>query len=71
MLDELEWLKVEDLLEMKALTFVHRIKLGLMPEYINNKISIFNHNYGTRYKENFILDHRKTAQYQNSIFLGH
>ncbi|KAK9873178.1 hypothetical protein WA026_021411 [Henosepilachna vigintioctopunctata] len=70
MLETLKWIKVEDMLQINALIFVHKIKLGLAPEYLMSKLTKFTevHNYNTRNNTNFMLDHKKTKAAQNSVF---
>lgn len=70
MLRELNWLPVEQFLEMKSLIFIHKIEKGVMPKYFDNALKKVKniHNYETRNAENFFVDRKKYLKTQNSIF---
>lgn len=70
MLKKLNWMNTKELLEYSALVFIHRIKLGLSPNYLNGKLKTFAevHDHDTRSKTSFILEHHNTKSAQNTVF---
>lgn len=70
MLMQLNWLPIKEMLELNSLIFIHKIKSGLMPAYFNGMMRSFNeiHNYNTRNKDSFTLNHKNSKKAQNSIF---
>lgn len=70
MLGRLQWLKVDDLLEVAVMKFVHKCKLKEQPEYCVEKLTTFNqvHGYHTRHGGDFIVGHKNKKQSQNSVF---
>lgn len=70
MLDRLGWLRVGDLSECIALTFIHRIKCGEGPEYFDGLLRERNtiHEHDTRYKDNFIVNRYRCQNNKNTLF---
>lgn len=70
MLKELNWFKISDLVEIHCMRFLHKIRLNLAPLYCSNKLMKFEnvHGHDTRFKHNFILEHKNQKQAQNSVF---
>lgn len=70
MLQDLNWLNIRNLVKMHTLIFLHKIKLGLMPDYLCTLLTVFSqvHNHETRHNNNFYLTHKSKKTAQNSIF---
>lgn len=70
MLETLGWLNIQQFLEYNVLVFIHKIRLGEEPEYLQNILKTFEnvHDYDTRGRQNFVLQRVRTTAGQNSIF---
>lgn len=70
MLKTMQWLNVGDFAKLQSMIFVHKIKLKILPEYLQESLTTFEqtHHYETRNKQNFILPHINKSSTQKSIF---
>lgn len=70
MLNTLEWLNVTDLIKLKVLQFIHKIKLGLAPEYLSHKLNPIKtvHKYATRQCDNLYLQSVTKHSSVNALF---
>lgn len=70
MLNNLKWLSVKHSFLYHSLVFIFKIKNGLAPVYLQNKI-LYNHNihkYNTRHRDNFHITSVNNTKAQNSVF---
>ena len=70
MLKVLGWMNVYNYVEFNVLIFIHKIKLHVVPPYLQENIQTFEdfHNYNTRGRINFVLQRVNTTAAQRSIF---
>ena len=71
MLKTLGWIGVEGFLEMQTLIFIHRMRLGNVPEYLGDVLISFQqvHDHNTRNKTGFMLQQTMSSAAHNSIFV--
>ena len=57
MLGRLNWLSVEKFVNFQVMTLIYKIKNGLAPNYLSQKLITFEsvHSYPTRNKNNFYV----------------
>lgn len=70
MLKALEWLSVKKRVYATTLTFIFKLKNGLLPQYLNEMFT-FNgemHEYATRSREDFHITSKNSAKERNSLF---
>ena len=70
MLKVLGWMNVYNYVEFNVLMFIHKIKLHVVPPYLQENVQTFEdfHNYNTRGRINFVLQRVNTTAAQRSIF---
>lgn len=70
MLNALNWVNIKHLAEINTLVFIHKYKVGQLPDYLSGSLKTFTeiHEYSTRYRSNFVLDRKNKKQTQNSVF---
>jgi hypothetical protein len=69
MLDKLGWQSVEQRIRYNTLMLVHKIKIGLVPNYLTNKVTFRqNTRYPLRNASDFGLPKVKKTTTQNSLF---
>lgn len=69
MLKELGWINVAAIIEIQVLTFIHKINLGIMPDYLKSRL-IRNdevHSHETRYRD-FCVQYCNKSKTQKSVF---
>lgn len=69
MLNELNWLNVGQTIMLHTMKFIHNIKFGLCPTYLNEKLQYNNniHNYNTRRREDYRLPYMRTCKDMNCL----
>lgn len=72
MLNTLNIMNVNQLVTYRTLIFIHKIKLGSVPEYLGNRIQYVGeiHNHYTRNTNNFFIQPYNREKTTNSIFVG-
>ena len=70
MFQALQWLPVSVYIKFNVLVFIFKIKNGLAPKYLLDKIVYSNevHGYNTRQKANFFIPPRSKTTSMNSVF---
>lgn len=70
MLQKLNWIDIRKLVKVQVLTFIHKIRIGLHPDYFAELMMSCDdvHNHQTRNKNNFYLEAKNKKTTQNSIF---
>ena len=73
LLNKLEWNSVKETIDISTLTFIHKIKLGSMPSYLDQVIQQRNdggHEYNTRNKMDIYLKQCNSNLVSNSLAYG-
>lgn len=70
MLDALNWLSVKQLVTYHTLKFIHSMKLGILPTYLNNRLRYNRefHDYQTRSRNDFHYPMIRNERDKRSIF---
>lgn len=70
MLKDLGWLSIDQRIKLNTLILIFKIKLNLLPNYLNTNIKYVNdiHSYDTRTRNDFSLPNYKKVCTQNSLY---
>lgn len=70
MLEALDWLNVKQRVYATTLTFVYKLRRGLLPQYLGEMVTYNGeiHQYSTRSRSDFHVPMRKSAKQGNSLF---
>lgn len=70
MLEALNWLSVKQRVYATTLTFVFKLRRGLLPQYLGEMVTFNgdNHGYSTRSINDFHISVKKSAKQRNSLF---
>ena len=70
MLDSLEWLSVKQTIYLNTILFIHRIAIGLSPDYLQHHMTKTSehHDHETRRNDEYHLKSYKNSSSQNSLF---